>query len=126
MFGRDISIFVVFMLSSYSYSALTMTLPLPAIDHHVEFLSNRTYRDFYLRQYFFSLLNHSQPAVIQTTHQLIPQLEQSLFFFGSRIFAKNIYSFTLFFSTISSKTADSLLYSVIFHSFEQLFDEKWQ
>lgn len=52
--------------------------------HHVEFLSNNSSRYFFLRQYFIDLLNISHSSLLQSmikTHQFVPQLEQSLYFY---------------------------------------------
>jgi hypothetical protein len=72
-------IFFVFMLS-YSNSASITTLS-SSTSHHLEFLSNNSYRVFFLRQYFLDLLNVSHSSLIQSmieNHHLTPKLEQSL------------------------------------------------
>lgn len=80
MFVRDHSIVsLLFLLSmiSHSKSAFITTLRLTSIDHHVELISNRTYRNLFLREYFLNLLNISQPEFLRR-QDFLPQFEQSL------------------------------------------------
>ena len=73
-------ILILFTISS-SYSATVTTLS-SSNSHHFELLSNNSYRNFFLRQYFIELLNISNSSLIQSmiaNHHLTPKLEQSLY-----------------------------------------------
>jgi hypothetical protein len=74
-------ILIIFIISS-SYSASITTLSSTTY-HHSELISNTSYRNFFLRQYFIDLLNISHSSLIQsmiTNHHLITKLEQSSYF----------------------------------------------
>lgn len=91
MFGQDhpsiISLlYLLSIMILHSKSAFITTLTLPSIDHHTELISNRTYRDLYLREYFLDLLNSSQPEFVRR-QEIIPRLEQSLFIKSIDVFA---------------------------------------
>jgi len=74
-------IFIIFIIS-YSNSASITTFS-SSTYHHIELISNSSYRYLFLRQYYIDLLNISHSSLIQSmikTHHLIPKLEQSLYF----------------------------------------------
>ncbi|CAF1172744.1 unnamed protein product [Adineta steineri] len=73
-----LSIFIIFRLSS-CHSASITTLQSSSTYHHSELISNNSYRNFFLRQYFIDLLNISHSPLIQsmiTNHYLTTNLEQ--------------------------------------------------
>ena len=68
---------VASMLSSSSAASI-VTLS-SSTSHRLEFLTNKSYRHLILRQYFLDLVNHSNPALVQSMiaqHQLVSELEQ--------------------------------------------------
>ena len=74
---------IVFLLIilPLSHSASIMTLS-SKNSHQFELLSNRSYRNFYLRQHFIDVLNTSHSSLIQSMiekHQLLMNLEESAY-----------------------------------------------
>ncbi|CAF0796057.1 unnamed protein product [Rotaria sp. Silwood1] len=73
-------LFILFILkfsSTYSDSITTLS---SSTYHHFEFLSNNSYRNFFLRQYFIDLLNISHSSLIQSmiiNHHLTTKVEQN-------------------------------------------------
>ncbi|CAF3404202.1 unnamed protein product [Rotaria sp. Silwood1] len=73
-------LFILFILkfsSTYSDSITTLS---SSTYHHFEFLSNNSYRNFFLRQYFIDLLNISHSSLIQSmiiNHHLTTKVEQT-------------------------------------------------
>ncbi|CAF2970114.1 unnamed protein product [Rotaria sp. Silwood2] len=70
-------VFIIFEFSStYSTSITTLS---SSTYHHFELISNNSYRNFFLRQYFIDLINISHSSLIQSmivNHHLTTKLEQ--------------------------------------------------
>lgn len=73
---------IIFVCLYSVHSASIMTSPSSTTNHQWAFISNETYRYFFLRQYFLNLINTSHSTYLQSmiqNRQFTVNLEQSLF-----------------------------------------------
>jgi hypothetical protein len=82
-FSWKFNFFIVFIFTFFSLSnSASITTLSSSTYNHFELISNNSYRNFFLRQYFIDLLNTSHSSLIQSmikNHHLTPKLEQSLY-----------------------------------------------
>ncbi|CAF1267868.1 unnamed protein product [Rotaria sordida] len=72
-------LFLLIILKFSSTYAASITTLSSSTYHHFELISNNSYRNFFLRQYFIDLLNISHSALVQSmiiNHHLTTKLEQ--------------------------------------------------
>ena len=72
------SLLIISLHSSTTYAASIVTQPSSSVNQW-QFLSDPSYRSYFLRHYFLDLLNSSQPEFVQSMmnhHRLVLEFEQ--------------------------------------------------